>query len=410
MRTKFLALFLVFSVYRAFAVNDAEQVRLRIQDGQTGFSDDATIYLDAGVTPAYSYNEDIQKVMNINQFIPQIYSLTTDSVACLTNANGAFSQSVVIPIGFRVSDSSVYRISATLLENFDPTTVIQLEDRQLGVFHDLRLGIYSFNVNQAAQQDDRFYLHISYPTAITTAVAGCNNNNGKIICQQDTALTWNSVQLYDANNTLINSFYNVTGHFEFTLLPEGNYNLAFTCGAYTTTMPLAVSGNQVVASIIISNDTVAVGQPIQFSASATNSTQYVWDFGDGSIISGVVNPEFYYWFPGSYTVVLTASNSYGCFDSAVVDVEVLNAVSGIDDKKEQKFRVFADNRTLQLQLSELKSATQLIIYDMAGHRLMQFDVQAANQSFFLANTPPGIYLASLHSEDGRLTQKFVVAH
>ncbi|MFN8286676.1 MAG: PKD domain-containing protein [Chitinophagales bacterium] len=409
MRTKVLFFFLLVSYY-SFAAVDSKVVRLRIQDGQTGFADDATVYLDAGTSPAYLGNEDIDKVMNVNPWIPQIYTLTTDSVACMSNANGPFYQSVIIPVGFKVSDSSLYRISANLLQNFDPTTIIRLEDRQLGVMHDLRNGFYSFYVGQAVQDNYRFYLHISYPTAVSTTQAGCNNNNGKIQLVQDTSLVWNSCQLYDASNNLINSFYNITGNFEFTLLSEGNYSVAFTYNTYTTNVPVFVDGNQVITTITINKDTVAVNEPIQFSASTQNTTSYLWDFGEGTTITGVANPTMSYTAVGIYTVILTTANSYGCVDSESVAIAVVETPveSGISDNSIKNFKLRVDGKTLQVLNAEGTKA-DLQLYTTTGSLLLTETIEGSVSTLGLDRLPAGIYIAALSNSKGRMAQKFVLA-
>ena len=55
---------------------------------------------------------------------------------------------------------------------------------------------------------------------------------------------------------------------------------------------------------------------LSFTNSSLNSTEYLWDFGDGSALSSEVNPTHLYPFEGDkdYTVTLTASNYLGCFD------------------------------------------------------------------------------------------------
>ncbi len=407
MRTTFVLLFLIAHICNGFAAASSKQVRLRIQDGLSGFADDATVYLDAGVSTGYLYTEDVQKVLNANTAIPQIYTLTSDSVACLFNSNGPFTQEVIIPVGFKVGDSSIYRISANLLENFEPTTVIRLEDRQLGVYHDLRMGLYSFIVNQARQVDNRFYLHVSYPTVISTTVAGCANNNGKIMCAQDTSIKWSSVQLYDASSTLINSFYNISGNFEFTLLSEGNYTMAFSYNAYATSVPVTVDGNQVSAGISISSDTVGVGETVYFSASATNTTSIFWEFGDGTAVFGVANPDIYYSAPGNYSVLLTCSNGFGCQDTQSVTIVVRDAATGLLEAEEAGSTVLSANGQLQIQSAV---PAELVVYNLSGQVVVTQSLQAGYSRIAVGQLPAGAYIASLQSAAGRLTKQFMLSH
>lgn len=405
MRTTFVLLFFLSTICSGFASTNAKQVRLRIQDGLSGFADDATVYLDAGVSTGYLYSEDVQKVLNANTAIPQIYTLTSDSVACLFNSNGPFTSEVVIPVGFKVGDSSIYRISANLIENFEPTTVVRLEDRQLGVFHDLRMGLYSFIVNQAMQVDNRFYLHVSYPTAITTMPAGCANNNGKIMCVQDTSIKWSNVQLYNANNTLINSFYNISGNFEFTLLSEGNYTMAFSYNAYATSVPVTVDGNQVTAGISVSSDTVAVGETIYFSATTTNTTSIFWEFGDGTAVFGVANPDNYYSAPGNYTVMLTCANGFGCQDTQSITIVVRDASTGIQETSSAGNSLAMVKDQLSVQSV---TAAVVYVYNLNGQLLLTQKVEAGLNRVPVSELPSGAYLAALQTADGRVTKKFVL--
>jgi hypothetical protein len=80
----------------------------------------------------------------------------------------------------------------------------------------------------------------------------------------------------------------------------------------------AISG----LSLASVSDTPLVDETIQFAARALVGTQvsYTWDFGDGSSANGPL-PEHSYTAPGTYTVILTASNSLGSqHASAVISV------------------------------------------------------------------------------------------
>lgn len=60
---------------------------------------------------------------------------------------------------------------------------------------------------------------------------------------------------------------------------------------------------------------------VSFTQVATNSINYVWDFGDGSPVSNEDFPTHVYEEPGSYTVTLTTINSGGC-EASVNDILV----------------------------------------------------------------------------------------
>ncbi|HYG15270.1 MAG TPA: PKD domain-containing protein, partial [Bacteroidia bacterium] len=72
---------------------------------------------------------------------------------------------------------------------------------------------------------------------------------------------------------------------------------------------------------------VCGNRPVDFTNNTTvpaaTSNTYAWDFGDG-FTSGTDNPTHNFPAPGSYTVVLTATNSNGCEGEAEMAVTVLD--------------------------------------------------------------------------------------
>lgn len=98
-------------------------------------------------------------------------------------------------------------------------------------------------------------------------------------------------------------------------------------------------------------EAVSLGFPlVNFTNYTEGGFWYNWDFGDGSG-SGDTNPQHSYTAPGVYTVVLSASSLYGCFDTASVNIQVNNeltlyaptAFTPNYDELNDSFRVFAAN-------------------------------------------------------------------
>jgi PKD repeat protein len=61
---------------------------------------------------------------------------------------------------------------------------------------------------------------------------------------------------------------------------------------------------------------------VSFSAQTEANYQLIWHFGDGSNAAGVLNPMHTYTQPGVYAVLLIASNSEGCADTALHYVKI----------------------------------------------------------------------------------------
>ncbi len=67
-----------------------------------------------------------------------------------------------------------------------------------------------------------------------------------------------------------------------------------------------------VAEFVASPTTLTLGSSVQFTDQSTNATAWSWDFNnDGTADSTAQNPAHVYGAAGTYTVVLTASNSGG---------------------------------------------------------------------------------------------------
>jgi len=67
---------------------------------------------------------------------------------------------------------------------------------------------------------------------------------------------------------------------------------------------------------------------VEFSNSTASATTYFWDFGDGST-STDVNPTHIYTDAGSYTVLMIATNSLGCADTARFEFIVVENKSSL---------------------------------------------------------------------------------
>jgi len=85
---------------------------------------------------------------------------------------------------------------------------------------------------------------------------------------------------------------------------------------------------------------VSSGNPLEvtFSDLSVNADSYAWDFGDNAGASTEANPTYTYAAGGTYTVVLTTTNSYGSADISkdvtVVSPDAVNMIAngGFDDE------------------------------------------------------------------------------
>ncbi|MFZ5553514.1 MAG: PKD domain-containing protein, partial [Bacteroidota bacterium] len=79
-----------------------------------------------------------------------------------------------------------------------------------------------------------------------------------------------------------------------------------------------------VAEFTASPSTTTILNPdIEFTDLSTGGTSYNWDFGDGDSSNTTGNVTHVYADTGSYSVTLTVSNQYGCFDQYTLIIDIL---------------------------------------------------------------------------------------
>ena len=404
MRLLTVTLLLTLFTSSAFASLDKKQVKIRIQSS-TGNLDEATMYFDQGISPTYNYQEDAQKVFSGVAGVPVIYSVTSDNIQCSINGFGTLSNTEVVPLGVEVDANGVYTLTASLLDNFDPTSIIRLEDRQLGVFTDLRTNFYQAQLDASDPVTGRFFIHASFPTVVSNVSAGCANDDGKLLLNSDNSVVWDECQLFDANHTLIAVKNNVTGSFDFRLLPEGDYFVNYVFGSYSTTQTYHVSGNAVVADISATAVNVATFEDITFSAVATHTNKYEWDFGDGTMVVGVAHPTLSYYTPGVYTVNLKCSNDIGCYDVAQITVTV-SLASGVEEVKTNEVVVGAQGKTVMVELaSNPAKDIEMQVYNLIGQSVYSNSITAQKTMVNLNSLANGYYLVAVKNGDKPTTKR-----
>ncbi len=107
-----------------------------------------------------------------------------------------------------------------------------------------------------------------------------------------------------------NYTYPDTGTYIVTLIIQSNNGCADTATIFVTT------GTPVLADYIPPGGTYNVNQIISFTNQSIGGVSYIWNFGDGSSTSTSTNPAYSFVNPGTYSVILVATNSGGCSDTA----------------------------------------------------------------------------------------------
>lgn len=405
----FTLLFAAFSA-NLFATQDKKTLKIQLQ-AQGGNLDQTIIYFDQSIQPVYNYQEDAQKVFSGVAGKPELFSVSSDNVKLSNNGFGTLSNTEVVALGFDVDATGTYTISASQIDNFDPTSIIRLEDAQSGNFTDLRQSGMQVSLNDNDPQTGRFFLHITRPSTFGSVNSGCQNNDGKLTADFDNSVQWTLVNLYDAFNNQIGSYSNINGQFDFTSLSEGDYRMVMAYGNYTTTKDFHVSSNYVVADITASAVIAETWEEINFYSNATNSNQFQWDFGDGTLITGVANPSLAYLTPGIYTVSMIASNQYGCADNANITVTVSEKTTGIKDVKEVAASITSWGKSIQITLNnEPATDAKVNVYNLLGQNVYESGEVNKTMTVELNNQQNGYYLVSVKNGSAQSTSKVLLGN
>ncbi|MBL0309451.1 MAG: PKD domain-containing protein [Bacteroidetes bacterium] len=405
---KALILIIVLGMHFSDLIAAKSTLSLRLQSVNTGYLDDASIYFEENAISSFNSTDDELLVSSPFEGVPELFSFTSDGIKCSKNGFGNLSSTEIVPLGFEVDIDGNYNISAINLTNFDPSCLIRLEDRQTNVFTDLRTGTYTALLNTSDSDSGRFYIHVTHPAVFTYVNSGCQNNEGSITVTIDPTVPWDICQLYDTANNLIETIANVNPVASFNGLAQGKYYVAFLTGFYSSGKYFELGGNYITSSMQTPNDPIYVGQRTTFHALASNTTQYEWDFGDGTLITGVANPPMTYYTPGTYPVNVMCSNTYGCSASSQMMITV-EVPSGIREEKKQELMISVQGNILRLnRKTQVADHAQVQIFDLLGRPIYKAPWQTMQCAIDLNDQPAGYYILSVAGEKDVSTSRIFI--
>lgn len=381
----------------AFATQDKKQLKLRVQ-GQNGQVDQTTIYFDNGINGNFVNDEDASKLFSGLEGVPVIYSLSQDGRACNINGFSSLSQTETVNYGVDVDADGQYTFTTPLFDNFDATTIVRLEDRQTGIFTDLRTNFYQANILADEAATGRFFLHVSTPLTVASSPAGCLNNDGIVsVDAADATIQWDRAELYNSANQVINTYNAVNGTFNFDSLEAGDYFLVLTYGSYSTTKNFTITTNQIQAVIEASDIYTFTQTDVDFHAIAENANRFEWDFGEGTWIIGVANPTLAFYEPGTFNVTMKCSNQFGCQANANIDIHVEQAVAtGIEEAEEQPVTLVTAGKQVTINMNaELASDATVFAYNLLGQTVVNQQLSNLSTVIGFDEQPAGYYLVSI---------------
>ncbi len=151
----------------------------------------------------------------------------------------------------------------------------------------------------------------AFTSSSTTIMAGQSVQFTDQSTNSPTSWSWNFGD-GSANSTTQSPshIYSTAGTYTVTLTATNS--TGSDTETKTNYIKVNAAGVAPVAAFTSSSTTIMAGQSVQFTDQSTNSpTSWSWNFGDGSASSTTQSPSHTYSTIGSYTVILTVSNSYG---------------------------------------------------------------------------------------------------
>jgi PKD repeat protein len=150
---------------------------------------------------------------------------------------------------------------------------------------------------------------------------------------------------------------------------------------------------------------------VTFTNSSLNGTSYSWDFGDGQS-STAVSPAHTYATNGTYTVVLTVTNSCG----SVTTTQTVDVLLSLEDfLGNGNVTVFPNpsNGQFNVRFSNLEGkALNLMVFDLRGVRvhnqLVNISGQVMESPVDLSDLSKGMYFVQVSSGTERQTIKVIV--
>ena len=129
---------------------------VRLEVSGNGYADETVIRFVDAATPQFDGDWDALKLFGIVDEAAQIYSLGSNFLSI-----NALPECEMVSLGMKVGVSGSFTIAATELLDLP---VVILEDKETGIFTDLKTNTYTFNFT-AGQNDQRFIIHFT-PLAV----------------------------------------------------------------------------------------------------------------------------------------------------------------------------------------------------------------------------------------------------
>ena len=133
-----------------------------------------------------------------------------------------------------------------------------------------------------------------------------------------------------------------------------------------------------------------------FTNTSLRSTQYEWNFGDGSTVNTQMNPNHTFNAIGTYTVTLTSINSCGKYDKYSKTIQVNSIPNSINESENASLisvMCFGKN----LKVMNTKQAEKIKIFSINGSLIQEVKLSSDMNHIAIDSNAKGIYLYEIIS-------------
>jgi len=198
--------------------------------------------------------------------------------------------------------------------------------------------------------------------------------------------------------------YDTAATQTYTWTQPGRYRVTLTvmtphCGTTSLERSLYIASGP--PAVQITQATLQNGV-LTFAGSASEADSVVWDFGDGTTLSGVLNGTHTYTGNGPYRVRLYAFNGCGS-RMAEVTVTHLRSASPLP------WRFYPNPASGQLWVEvPADDQGEVRLYSLLGQQIVRYAVQSGLNTLPLQGIPPGLYLLELRGRHLATYQRLMV--
>lgn len=380
---KILTLILSLLTITSFAqTNDlVDFARFRIQlTTNNNWEKDAVIVFKDDATEDYHEMYDVLRLPGSQN--AAIFTIVISNEYTL-KAFPELTSSRIVDLGVVNTFADTSKLTMTEFLNFNPTTQVFLEDKAMDVFHNLTQNAeYNYN-NILNYQGVRFRLHFQAPIIIYPYSSCIGESNGKLVIINPNSDIPVNITVKDFNNQVVANLEFFLGEIEIENISEGNYTVIFSYSD-TITINDSISINGIGFNVAPSFTTSAtevsiVDAIIEFLGNAQGSNEYIWDFGDGTIVTGILNPVHTYMYPGDYTVTFRAFSG-GC-ESTYCKIIKVNSTTSLNNLSNDNIILYPNPAKNKVNINLNSNILKISILDMSGRLLKTIPIININNDF-----------------------------